>query len=73
MIVVLMKKLPDDSLKRRWADRAGDLIREKGKVDYKDFVDFIRKIAGRINNRYGFELRTGTTATTDKDRKEKKK
>ena len=29
VIIMLMKKLPDEGLKRKWVDRAGDLIRTK--------------------------------------------
>ena len=48
-IVTLMRKLPEESLKRKWADRVGDMIKAKGRAEYKDFVDFVRKIADRLN------------------------
>ena len=38
LIIMLMRKLPDESLKRKWADRAGDLIKSKGRAEYADFV-----------------------------------
>lgn len=66
VIVMLMRKLPDEGLKRKWADKAGDLIKSKDHVEFTDFVEFIRRIAGRINNRYGRELRS----SSEKERKE---
>ena len=57
IIVMLMKKLPEDGLKRKWADKAGDIIKTKGLVTFNDFVSFVKHIAGRINNRYGRELK----------------
>ena len=56
-IVMLMRKLPDESLKRKWADRAGDIIKTKGTVQFDDFVQFLKKISQRINNRFGKELK----------------
>ena len=35
VIVMLIKKLPEDSLKRKWADKAGDIIKTKGLVTFK--------------------------------------
>ena len=66
-IITLMRKLPEESLKRKWADKAGDLIKAKGRAEYKDFVDFVRRAAERINNRYGQELKTSSSATDRKD------
>lgn len=40
-ILMLMQKLPDEDLKRKWADVAGDLICSKGQAAFSDFVDFI--------------------------------
>ena len=57
VIVMLMRKLPDEGLKRRWADKAGDLIKSNGVVQFDDFVQFLKKVAGRINNRFGRELK----------------
>ncbi|CAB4042058.1 Hypothetical predicted protein, partial [Paramuricea clavata] len=57
VIVMLMRKLPEDGLKRKWVDRAGDLIKSKDYVQFDDFVNFLKKVAGRINNRYGRELK----------------
>ena len=56
-IVMLMRKLPDESLKRKWADRAGDIIKTKGTVQFDDFVQFLKKVSQRINNRFGKELK----------------
>lgn len=69
-IVSLMRKLPDESLKRRWADKAGDIIKTKGRAEYKDFVDFVRKTADRLNNRYGQELRGCPTRETKEKEKQ---
>ena len=41
----------DGSLKRKWVDKAGDLIKRKGRADFADFVEFVRRVADRINNR----------------------
>jgi hypothetical protein len=57
VIVMLMKKLPEESLKRKWADKAGDLLKGNGLVTFSNFVNFLKHIAGRINNRYGRELK----------------
>ena len=66
VIIMLMRKLPDESLKRKWADRAGDLIKSKGQAEYVDFVRFIKRAAERINNRYGQELKLSSTAEREK-------
>ena len=42
-ILMLMKKLPDEGLKKKWTDIAGDLICSKGQVDFSDFLRFIQK------------------------------
>ena len=47
-IQMLMKKLPDEGLKRKWTDIAGDLICSKGQVDFSDFLSFIQKRADRL-------------------------
>ena len=57
-IVMLMKKLPDEGLKRKWTDVAGDLICSKGQADFSDFVNFIQKQADRLNNRFSEELKS---------------
>ena len=36
VIISLMRKLPDESLKRKWVDKAGDLIKRKGRADFAD-------------------------------------
>ncbi|CAH3144667.1 unnamed protein product [Pocillopora meandrina] len=43
MIITLMRKLLDEDLKRKWVDRAGDLIKSKGRAAYLDFVGFFRE------------------------------
>ena len=57
-ILMLMKKLPDEGLKRKWTDVAGDLICSKGQADFSDFVNFIQERADRLNNRFGQELKS---------------
>ena len=42
-ILMLMKKLPDEGLKRKWTDIAGDLICSKGQADFSDFLSFVQK------------------------------
>ena len=42
-ILMLMKKLPDEGLKRKWTDIAGDLICSKGQADFSDFLIFVQK------------------------------
>lgn len=71
-IVMLMKKLPDEGLKRKWADKAGDIIKLKGRAEYADFVQFVKNTADRINNRYGQELRV-TTSMTEREKRDPKK
>lgn len=57
MIVMLMRKLPDENLKRRWTEIASDLIQTKGQVSFGDFLNFIRRRADRLNNRFRQELK----------------
>ena len=57
-ILMLMKKLPDEGLKRKWTDVAGNLICSRGQVDLSVFLRFIQKRADRLNNRFGQELRS---------------
>jgi len=68
VIIMLMRKLPDEGLNRKWADRAGDLIKDKGRAEFADFVSFIKRVAERINNRYGQELKP--FSSTERERKE---
>ena len=58
VIAMLMRKLPEEGLKRKWVDRAGDLIKTKGRAEFTDFVEFLQGVAERINNRYGHELKS---------------
>ena len=60
IILMLMKKLPDEGLKRKWTDVAGDLISSRGQVDFSDFLSFIQKRVDRLNNRFGQELRSAS-------------
>ena len=57
---MLVRKLPEESLKRKWADKAGDLIKAMGQAEYTDFVNFIRKTANQLHNRFGQELKFST-------------
>ena len=43
MIITLTRKLPDEGLERKWVDRAGDLIKSKGRAAYLDFVSFLER------------------------------
>ena len=61
----------DESLKRKWVDKAGDLIKRKGRADFADFVEFVRRVADRINNRYGQEL--GSSSRGNREKKEPNK
>ena len=58
LIITLMNKLPDDSMKRAWAHKAGDLIKLNDEVKYSDFSDFVQKTAERLNNRFAQELKS---------------
>ena len=60
VIVMLMRKLPEEGLKRKWTDKAGDIIKTEGQVKYSDSVGFVRKCANRLNNRFGQELRSSS-------------
>ena len=66
-ILMLMKNLPDEGLKRKWTNIAGDLICSKGQVDFSDFVNFIQKQADRLN-RFGQELKS-TPPQHEKERR----
>ena len=57
VIITLTRKLPDEGLERKWVDRAGDLIKSKGRAAYLDFVSFVREAAHRVNNGCGKELK----------------
>ena len=57
-IVMLVEKRPEESLKRRWADRAGYLIPFKGQAKFKDFLKFIHKPKRPLNNRFGQEKKS---------------
>ena len=67
VIVMLMRKLSEQGLKRKWVDRAGDLIKMKGRAEFTDFVEFLQGVAERMNNRYGHELKSLSIA---RDREE---
>ena len=67
-LVMLMRKLPDEGLKKKWVHRAGDLTVREGRAEYADFVEFRRRVEGHINhdNRYGQELRSFLSEKGDK-------
>ena len=52
-----MRKLPDEGLKRKWVDRAGDFIKSKGRAAYLDFVSFFREAGQRFKNGHEKELK----------------
>lgn len=54
---MLIRKLLDENLKRRWTEIASDLVHTKGQVSFGDFLNFIRRRADRLNNRFGQELK----------------
>ena len=66
VIISLMRKLPDESLKRKWVDKAGNLIKRKGRADFADFVEFVRRVADCINNRYGQEFGSSSHGNREK-------
>ena len=66
VIVKLMRKLPEEGLKRKWVDRAGDLIKTKGRAEFTDFVEFLQGVTERINNRYGHELKSSLSIARDR-------
>ena len=68
MILMLMRKLPDESLKRKWTDIAGDIIQSKGQVSFADFLSFIQKRADCLNNRFGQEMKP-SPAQNDRERR----
>ena len=66
VIIMPVRKLSEEGLKRKWVDRAGDLIKNKSRAEYSDFVSFVGKASERINNRYGQELRSSPSAEREK-------
>ena len=68
MILTLMRKLPDESLKRKWTDIAGDIVQSKGQVNFADFLSFMQKRADCLNNRFGQELKP-SPAQNDRERR----
>lgn len=72
VIISLMRKLPDEGLKRKWVDKAGDhQIKRKGRADFADFVEFVGRVADHINNRYWQEL--GSSSHGNREKKEPNK
>ena len=57
MILTLVRKLPNESLKRKWTYIASDIMQSKGQVNFADFLSFIQKRADCLNNRFGQELK----------------
>ena len=45
-----------EGLKKKWLDRAGDRIVPEGRAEYADFVEFVWRVEGRLNNRYVQEV-----------------
>ena len=43
VIIMPVRKLSEEGLKRKWVDRAGDLIKNKSRAEYSDFVSFVGK------------------------------
>ena len=68
MILMLMRNLPDESLKRKWTDIAGDIIQSKGQISFAHFLSFIQKRADHLNNRFGQELKP-SQVQHDRDRR----
>ena len=54
VLIMLMRKLPEEGLKKKWVNRAGDLILREGRTEYADFVEFVQ------------EYRDASTTGTDK-------
>ena len=52
-----MRKLPDEGLRRKSVDRAGDLIKSNGHGCVFGFINFVREAAQRFSNGYGKELK----------------
>lgn len=55
----LMRKLPSESLQRRWVEKVGNLLEFQLAVTMKDFIDFVKGHGTRSNNVFGNELRSG--------------
>ena len=72
VMVMLTKKLTDESRKRKWIYRA-DLVKSEGRAEYADFISFVRKAAERINNRYGQELTSSSSTERGKKKSGKAK
>ena len=66
LIKSLVKKLPEESLKRRWVDKVGDLLTKKTRIEFQDFVEFIRRQGQTLNNTYGDELMKPKPSYTSK-------
>ena len=62
VIITLTRKLPDEGLERKWVDRAGDLIKSKGRAAYLDFVSFFREAGQRVKNGHEKELKFSSCA-----------
>ena len=60
LIKDMMKKL-DDSLRKRWVERAGYLLEAHQRVTFDDFTNFVKGLSRRLNNVFGEELRLSQT------------
>ena len=66
VIIMPVRKLSEEGLKRKWVDRAGDLFKNKSRAEYSDFVSFVGKASERINKKYGQELKSSPSAEREK-------
>ena len=56
----LMRKLPSESLQRRWVEKVGSLLEVQHSVSMKDFIDFVKTNGTRSNNVFGNDLKTNS-------------
>lgn len=57
LIKMLMRKLPDETLKKRWVERAGMILEDRPSVKFMDFHAFIDSQSRRLNNAFSDELK----------------
>ena len=56
LIKMLVRKLPEEFLKRRWVDKVGDLLTKQTRIEFQNFIDFVKRQGQALNNTYGEEL-----------------
>ena len=66
LIKLLIRKFPHESLKHRWVDKVGDLLKKQPRIYFEDFIKFVRDQGQKLNNAYGEEINKGKVNTSNR-------